>query len=183
MAILEISKFWSNSLRTRFWKFWYQKMWNFIAYLLYLFPIFGSQEIGSGLISFQMLFAALWSELIRSKFHSLSSKILEIPEFNLVIGEVNWEANTDLENFSFWSISRSIIFESFWSTMLSETSSLNFRKGKILDWSRHSFNFIVVTKIDDVTNRNDVIFLWFCRRILAQFCNKPTLTSSYFEFW
>ena len=47
--------------------------------------MFSSQEIGSSLVSFFMIFEALKSELYRSKFHSLSSKILRIPELNLCI--------------------------------------------------------------------------------------------------
>ena len=47
--------------------------------------LFGSQEIGSNSVSFSMIFEAQQSEIFRSRFHSLSSKILKIPEFNLVI--------------------------------------------------------------------------------------------------
>ena len=50
--------------------------------------IFVSQEIGSSLVSFQMIFEALQSELFRFNFHSLSSKILKIPEFALRIHAV-----------------------------------------------------------------------------------------------
>ena len=49
------------------------------------FSMFSSQEIGPSLVSFQMIFEALQSELFRFKFHSLGSKILKIPEFNLVM--------------------------------------------------------------------------------------------------
>ena len=45
------------------------------------FSIFSSQEIGPSLVSFEMIFAALQSEL----FHSRGAKILKIPEFNLFI--------------------------------------------------------------------------------------------------
>ena len=44
------------------------------------FFMFGSNEIGSGLVSFEMIFEALESELYSLDFHSLCSKI---PEFNL----------------------------------------------------------------------------------------------------
>ena len=44
-----------------------------------------SQEIGSGLISFEMIFEALQSELFRFKFPKLSSNIEKIPEFDLII--------------------------------------------------------------------------------------------------
>ena len=44
-----------------------------------------SQEIRSCLVLFQMIFKALQSELFSFKFHSLSFKILKIPEFSLDI--------------------------------------------------------------------------------------------------
>ena len=47
--------------------------------------MFSSQEIDSGLVSFYMIFEALQSALFGFNFHSLSSKILKIPEFNLQI--------------------------------------------------------------------------------------------------
>ena len=47
------------------------------------FSMFSSQEIGSGLVSFQMIFEALQSDLVRFDFHSLRSKLKKIPEFNL----------------------------------------------------------------------------------------------------
>ena len=47
------------------------------------FSIFSSQEIGSSLVSFQMIFEALQSEL----FHSLSSKNLKIP-LDILISEI-----------------------------------------------------------------------------------------------
>ena len=50
----------------------------------------GSQEIGSSLVPFEMIFEALESELFKCKFHSLSSKILKFPEFNLVIKFSTW---------------------------------------------------------------------------------------------
>ena len=40
------------------------------------FSMFGSQEIGSALVSFQMIFEALQSELLRFTFQSMISKIL-----------------------------------------------------------------------------------------------------------
>ena len=46
---------------------------------------FRSQEISSSLVSSEMIFEALQSELSRFKFDTLSSKILKIPEFNLFI--------------------------------------------------------------------------------------------------
>ena len=45
--------------------------------------MFGSQEIGSGLVSLEMIFEALQSELLRFIFSLLSSKILKFPGFNL----------------------------------------------------------------------------------------------------
>ena len=47
--------------------------------------MFGSQEIASVLVSFQMIFVALQSE-IEMQFHSKSLKILE---FNLIICDQN----------------------------------------------------------------------------------------------
>ena len=47
--------------------------------------MFSSQGIGSGLVSFYMIFEALQSALFGFNFHSLSSKTLKIPEFNLLI--------------------------------------------------------------------------------------------------
>ena len=49
------------------------------------FSIFSSQEIGSSLVSLEMIFQALYSELFKFKFYSLGSKIKKIPEFSLVI--------------------------------------------------------------------------------------------------
>ena len=46
---------------------------------------FISQEIGSSLVLLQMIFGALQSELFRFKFHSVGSKVLNFPEFNLLI--------------------------------------------------------------------------------------------------
>ena len=54
-----------------------------------VFSIFSSQEIGSSLVSLEMIFRALHSELFRFKFHSLGSKIEKIPEFSLTI-TVKW---------------------------------------------------------------------------------------------
>ena len=41
--------------------------------------------MGPGLVSLEMLFEALQSELVKSKFHTLSAKVLKIPEFSLAI--------------------------------------------------------------------------------------------------
>ena len=74
------------------------------------FPAFSSQEIGSRLVSLEMIFEALQSKLFRLNFQSLSSKILKIPEFNLAmnllstegrkgsrrISEFHWKWNTAL---------------------------------------------------------------------------------------
>ena len=49
------------------------------------FSMSSSQGIASSLISFEMIFRVLQSELFRFKFKSLSSKIVKIPEFNLRI--------------------------------------------------------------------------------------------------
>ena len=51
------------------------------------FSIFSSQEISPSLLSFQVIFEALQSELIRYKLHSPGSKILKISEFNLKIAK------------------------------------------------------------------------------------------------
>ena len=45
--------------------------------------MFSSQEIGSSLVLFEMVFEALLSESFRIRFLSLSSKIQKITEFNL----------------------------------------------------------------------------------------------------
>ena len=50
-----------------------------------------NHEIGSGLVSFEMIFEALQSELFRFKLYSMSSKILKIPEFNLLMENSNIE--------------------------------------------------------------------------------------------
>ena len=47
--------------------------------------MFSSQEIGTGLVSFKMIFEALQFKLFRFNFYSLSSKILKIPAFSLFI--------------------------------------------------------------------------------------------------
>ena len=52
-----------------------------------------SQGISSSLISFEMIFRVLQSELFRFKFKSLSSKIAKIPEFNLVIAFCRFSSN------------------------------------------------------------------------------------------
>ena len=64
---------------------------------------FSSQEMGSSLLSLEMIFEAPRSELFRFKFSTLSSKILKIPEFYLAI----------------------TTFEDFWTKFCSE------RKGKL----------------------------------------------------
>ena len=58
------------------------------------FSVFSSQDIGSGFISFEMIFEALQSEPFRLKFQRLISKILKFPEFNLPIN-----ANCAIRNF------------------------------------------------------------------------------------
>ena len=50
--------------------------------------ILNSQGISSRLVSFGMIFEVLQSKLFRFKFHSLVSKILKIPEFNLTINGI-----------------------------------------------------------------------------------------------
>ena len=47
------------------------------------FSVSSSQEIGSSLVSFEMIFEALQSEIFRFKFRLLSSEIVKIPEFTL----------------------------------------------------------------------------------------------------
>ena len=49
------------------------------------FLIFSSQGIALRLVSLKMIFEALQSELLRFTFHLLSSKILKLPEFTLII--------------------------------------------------------------------------------------------------
>ena len=73
---------------------------------------FSSQEIGSSLISLQMIFWALPSELFRFKFHSLGSKIQKFPDFNLTIyfvsciGWVPW-----ILKFWYWSSNKLFLFQ------------------------------------------------------------------------
>ena len=52
------------------------------------FLIISTQGIRPSLVSFEITFEALKYELFRFKFHSQSSKILQIPEFNLVITKI-----------------------------------------------------------------------------------------------
>ena len=47
------------------------------------FSMFSCQDIDSSLVSSEMIFEALQSELFRFKLHTLSSNILKIPGFNL----------------------------------------------------------------------------------------------------
>ena len=54
-----------------------------------LFLMFVSQEIGSGSVSFEIIFEALKSEPFRFTFHLLSSKILKISGFNLIMGRTS----------------------------------------------------------------------------------------------
>ena len=49
------------------------------------FPAFSSQEIGLSSVSFQMIFEALQSELIRFDFSLTEVKTPKIPEFNPAI--------------------------------------------------------------------------------------------------
>ena len=51
--------------------------------------MFVSQEIGSGSLSFEIIFEALKSEPFRFTFHLLSSKLLKIPGFNLIMCRVS----------------------------------------------------------------------------------------------
>ena len=46
-----------------------------------VFSIFSSQDMGSSLVSFQMVFEALKSELFKFELHSLGLKLLKISEF------------------------------------------------------------------------------------------------------
>ena len=46
---------------------------------------FSCKENGSSLVSLEMIFEAQQSKLFRFEFHTLSSKILKIPEFNLIM--------------------------------------------------------------------------------------------------
>ena len=57
--------------------------------------MFSSQGIGSVLFSFLMIFEALQSEILRFKFHSMSSKTLKIPKFKLYIGEQTFPFGSD----------------------------------------------------------------------------------------
>ena len=47
------------------------------------FSMFSCQDNDSSLVSSKMIFGALQFELFRFKIHSLGSKILKFPEFNL----------------------------------------------------------------------------------------------------
>ena len=60
-----------------------------------VFSILSSQETGSSSVSSKMIFGALQFELFRFKIHSLGSKILKFPEFNLamMVGTVDVKMN------------------------------------------------------------------------------------------
>jgi len=57
------------------------------------FWILNSQEISSCLVPFEMILEALQSERFRFKFHLLGSKILKIPEFNLIMYNLGISTN------------------------------------------------------------------------------------------
>ena len=99
-------------------RYWYQKIPNFWVHLLVymkilsgdahlpkhprkclksVFSMSSSKETGPSLLSFQMIFEILQSELFRFKIHSVRSKILKIPEFNLkMIKIIYWGPNRNL---------------------------------------------------------------------------------------
>ena len=52
------------------------------------FSMSNSHEFASSLVSFQMIFQAPQSEILRSKFHFLRSKLQKIPKFNLDIKRI-----------------------------------------------------------------------------------------------
>ena len=95
---------------------WYQKIPNFWVHLLVymkilsgdahlpkhprkclksVFSMSSSKETGPSLLSFQMIFEILQSELFRFKIHSVRSKILKIPEFNLKMFEIPNDATDE----------------------------------------------------------------------------------------
>ena len=92
------------------------------------FSLCSSQEIGSSLVSSRMIFQALRSDLFSFKFHSLRSKILKFPEFNLPIrakrGQKPDEIITDVE-FKYQPIT---VFPVFFSIISDKTRI--FRKSK-----------------------------------------------------
>ena len=47
--------------------------------------MFNSQEIGSNLVSLEMILKALLNELMKIWFHWLGLKTMKIPEFSLLI--------------------------------------------------------------------------------------------------
>ena len=53
------------------------------------FPAFSSQEIGSSLVSFQMILEAAQFELVRFDFHSLGSKLKNNPGIQ-PMDKLNW---------------------------------------------------------------------------------------------
>ena len=59
---------------------------------------FSSHEIDSSLVSLKIIFEALQSELFKFKFYILSSKILKIPEFNLMISHISLTRHFDRVN-------------------------------------------------------------------------------------
>ena len=54
-----------------------------------IFSIFSSQEISSGSVSFQMIFEAPQSELVKVDFYLPEPKLKKIPELNLRINYKN----------------------------------------------------------------------------------------------
>ena len=68
-----------------------------------VFSILSSQETGLSSVSLKMIFGALQFELFRFKIHSLGSKILKFPEFNLSMG-ISLTFATSFSNFQLYSI-------------------------------------------------------------------------------
>ena len=86
---------------------------------------FSSQEIGSSMISLEMIFEALRSELFRFKFHILSSKILKFSEFNLLILDDPYRAVR-------WSLIK--VLSMHWIWMIISNSIKNLTTANIDFW-------------------------------------------------
>ena len=109
---------------------------------------FSSQEIGSTLISLEMIFVGLWSQLFRFKFHILSSKMLKIPWFNLNMWYVLWYSPCDISHM-IWARYADKVKKSF---------SYGFNRFIFFKSYKGSFDIFRFTK------KNIFIFIWTRRR-------------------
>ena len=76
--------------------------------------MFGSQEIGSGLVSLEMIFEALQSELLRFIFSLLSSKIPKIPGFNLIMTLIWYEVYKIMYQTTWFVYEKDLVFQIEW---------------------------------------------------------------------